>query len=90
MTYQGQAASVAMDDLPLDVRRLPHAERHGTIFGLLPRLAPDQALVLTVDHDPQPLRYQLQALFPDAFGWEYLQRGPTLWRVAVRRRPDAA
>lgn len=76
------------EDVPLDVRTLPHAQRHATIFELLPRLRPDQALVLTVDHDPQPLRYQLQALHDGAFAWEYLERGPTLWRVAVRRRSD--
>ncbi len=76
-------------DVPLDVRTLPHAQRHATIFGLLPRLAGGQALVLSVDHDPQPLRYQLEALAPDRYAWEYLERGPEVWRIAVRRHGDA-
>lgn len=75
-------------DVPLDVRTLPHAQRHTTIFSLLPRLELGQALVLSVDHDPQPLRYQLEALHPGDFAWEYLERGPELWRIALRRTAD--
>ena len=82
-------ASRSQDDVPLDVRALPHFQRHQTIFNVLPRLAAGQALVVTVDHDPQPLRYQLDALHPGEFGWEYLDRGPNVWQVAIRRRDDA-
>lgn len=76
------------EDVPLDVRTLPHAQRHQTIFTVLPRLAAGQALVITVDHDPQPLRYQLDALHPGQFGWEYLDRGPEVWQVAIRRHDE--
>lgn len=73
-------------DVDLDVRQLPHAQRHTTIFGLLQHLAPRQALVITVDHDPQPLRHRLEAVHADEFGWEYLEKGPAVWRIAIRRR----
>jgi len=77
------------EDVPLDVRALPHFQRHQTIFNVLPRLAAGQALVITVDHDPQPLRFQLNALHPGQFGWEYLDRGPDIWQVAIRRHDEA-
>lgn len=82
------SASLSQDDVPLDVRTLPHFQRHQTIFNVLPRLAVGQALVITVDHDPQPLRYQLDALHPGQFGWEYLDRGPEVWQVAIRRQDE--
>lgn len=76
----------AGDDVELDVRALPHAQRHQTIFALVGRLPPGRALVIVNDHDPQPLRYQLNALFPGEFSWEYLEEGPDVWRVAIRKQ----
>lgn len=77
-------------EVELDVRELPHARRHDTIFALLGRLRSGDALVIVNDHDPLPLRYQMQALWPDAFDWEYREAGPRVWRVAIRRRPEGA
>lgn len=69
----------------LDVRTLPHGERHEIIFGGLDQLDPGESLVIVNDHDPKPLRYQTQALWPDRFEWSYLQAGPRQWRVAITR-----
>lgn len=74
------------EDVTLDVRTLPHAQRHQTIFALLDKLSDGQALVITNDHDPAPLGYQLRALHGDTFGWEYLESGPTVWQVAIRKK----
>lgn len=84
------ADATKAEDAELDVRNLPHASRHGTIFGLLGRLVKGQALVITVDHDPQPLRYQADAIHPGEFSWEYLEKGPAVFRIAIRRQADAA
>jgi peroxiredoxin-like protein len=71
----------------LDVRSLPPPRRHQTIFALLDRLPMGEALTLVNDHDPLPLRYQLEATRGhDAYGWEYLEAGPEVWRVRIRRR----
>jgi len=39
------------------------------------------------DHDPKPLRYQFEAEHRDAFTWDYLERGPRVWRVRIGRAP---
>ena len=83
---QTQDAENTREDVELDVRALPHAQRHAAIFALLDRLQAGQALVIVNDHDPAPLGYQLRALHGDGFGWEYLEKGPAVWRVAIRRR----
>ncbi len=77
------------DDAPggtmqeLDVRPMPPRERHETIFGRLDGLRAGEQLRLVNDHDPAPLRYQLDATRPSQFRWEYVQRGPEEWVVDI-------
>ena len=37
------------------------------------------------DHDPAPLRYQLEATRPDQFRWEYVEKGPEEWAVDITK-----
>lgn len=69
----------------LDVRALPHGQRHEIIFARLDALSAGQALVIVNDHDPKPLRYQTEGMWPGRFDWSYSQAGPEVWRVAIRR-----
>lgn len=72
--------------LSLDVRTIPRPERHPRIFGLLDSLQPGHAVTLIVDHDPVPLYYHLETHFDGLYGWDYLERGPELWRVQITRK----
>lgn len=83
----GQAGGGAVEEL--DVRTLAHGSRHEIIFARLDALAAGGQLVIVNDHDPKPLRFQLDAAWPDTFDWDYLDAGPTLWRIAVTRRGQA-
>jgi uncharacterized protein (DUF2249 family) len=69
----------------LDVRLLPHGARHEIIFAKLDALESGDALVIVNDHDPKPLRYQTEALWPQRYVWSYLASGPQVWRVAITR-----
>lgn len=60
-------------------------ERHSTIFAAFRGLPVGDTLELLNDHDPLPLYHQLQAQAPGGFSWAYLERGPALWKVAIRR-----
>ena len=68
-----------------DVRALAPAQRHQQIFAAVAALLPGESFVLTNDHDPKPLRYQLDAEEPGQIGWEYLAEGPDVWRVKISR-----
>ncbi len=70
----------------LDVRPIPPREKHPTIFATFGALAPGESFVLVNDHDPMPLRYQFEAQQSGRYGWEYLQQGPTAWRVRISRK----
>jgi len=69
----------------LDVRTLIPRERHPMIFKTFDDLAAGDAFELVNDHDPKPLFYQLQAERPGLVNWEYLERGPEVWRVQIGR-----
>lgn len=69
----------------LDVRPMPPRDRHETIFERLDALDTGETLRLVNDHDPAPLRYQLEATRPDQFRWEYVEKGPEEWAVDITK-----
>lgn len=73
----------------VDVRSLIPAQRHARIFELVDALLPDTSFILINDHDPKPLYYQLEAEHPKQFSWTYLEQGPAVWRVQIRKLPQA-
>ena len=77
------------DPQQLDVRDLPPPQRHTLIFATCGKLSTGNAVVLINDHDPKPLYYQFEAALPGHFGWEYLEKGPEIWRVRITRRKSA-
>ena len=70
----------------LDVRVIPPRDKHPTIFRTLEALKPGEALLLLNDHDPRPLRYQLDAEHPGGYDWTYEAQGPELWKVRISRK----
>ncbi|WP_431842094.1 DUF2249 domain-containing protein [Calidifontibacter indicus] len=74
-------------ELPaLDVRPIPHALRHGAVFGALSALRPGSAMVLIAPHDPKPLLAQIAEREGDAVEVTYLVEGPDAWQLRLARR----
>jgi len=76
----GESAGSAPE---LDVRPIPHAIRHATVFGAWSVIPEGGALVLVAPHDPKPLLAQLAQLGPITV--TYLDEGPDAWRLRVTR-----
>jgi uncharacterized protein (DUF2249 family) len=72
-------------DTTIDVRSIMPRERHALIFETFRKLTPGHGLILVNDHDPKPLYYQFQAEHQGTFGWDYLEKGPDVWRVVISR-----
>ncbi|AAK78058.1 uncharacterized protein (DUF2249 family) [Clostridium acetobutylicum] len=70
----------------VDVRKYPPRDKHAVIFDTLGKLKSGEAMELINDHDPKPLYYELSAEHEEKFEWEYLQNGPELWRVSIKRK----
>ena len=69
----------------LDVRSVPHAIRHATIFGALESVRPGAGLELVAPHDPLPLLDQVNQRWPGRFSVTYSERGPEAWRLSLVR-----
>lgn len=69
----------------LDVREMPHSQRHPVIHRTFEGLKPGQAFILLVDHDPKPVLYELDFLQKGKFRWNYLEQGPEVWRVQMAK-----
>lgn len=67
----------------VDVRQVPPPQRHPLIFQTFEALQPNEAFLLVNDHDPKPLYYQFSFERKGEFSWEYLEQGPTTWRVRI-------
>ena len=69
----------------LDVRVIPHAIRHATVFGALDSIDAGAGLVLIAPHDPLPLLAQIEERTPGRFAVSYQGRGPESWRLLFLR-----
>jgi uncharacterized protein (DUF2249 family) len=75
----------------LDVRPVEPKDRFDAIMAAYESLEPGAELELAVDHDPMCMYYTLKATRgDDAFSFRYLEQGPEVWRVRVRKLLDVA
>jgi uncharacterized protein (DUF2249 family) len=72
-------------DRLIDVRLMPPRERHPKIFGTWEELLAGESILLINDHDPVPLYYQFAAEHKGTFHWDYLERGPDVFRVRISK-----
>lgn len=74
------------EDMPeLDVREVPHAIRHATVFGAFDAVPVGGSMILVAPHDPIPLLHQLAERSGGRIAVGYEQRGPDAWRLRLTR-----
>lgn len=78
-------APVLSTEPRLDVRAIPHERRHATVLDTIAALPSGEAIVLIAPHAPRPLLAQVEARFGGQMRVDYLQSGPEVWQVRVRR-----
>lgn len=78
----------------IDVRPIPKPQRHPLIFAAMDKLAVGDSVVVKNDHNPIPLRRQVEELYGGQFSWKYLEQGPDVFRLCFTRvtegEPQAA
>lgn len=74
----------------LDLRLMPRPERHPLVFAAFDRLAVGESFVLVNDHDPQPLRMQIERMREGEMSWDYIERGAGRFRIRITRAAPAA
>lgn len=71
-----------------DIRPYPPTQRHEMFYKAFADIRPGEAFEFTNDHDPRPLYYQMEAESKEPFRWEYLEKGPDVWKVRVVKLKD--
>jgi regulator of cell morphogenesis and NO signaling len=61
------------------------ALKHPTIFKKFDSLQEGESFIIVNDHDPKPLYYQLLAERGNIFSWNYVEQGPEVWKVHVKK-----
>jgi uncharacterized protein (DUF2249 family)/quercetin dioxygenase-like cupin family protein len=69
----------------IDLCLLDRAERHPLVFAAFDRLAVGESFVIHNDHDPQPLRMQIEQMREGEMSWEYIDRGPETFSIRITR-----
>jgi uncharacterized protein (DUF2249 family)/quercetin dioxygenase-like cupin family protein len=74
-----------MADNELDVRQLRKPDKHPTIFASYAALAVGESFILVNNHDPKHLRAEFDADHPGSYGWDYVEKGPQVWRIRISK-----
>ena len=69
----------------VDVRTIPPPQRHPIIFEIFDSLTIGDSFELVNDHEPRPLYYTFLHERDGIFQWEYLESGPSVWRVKISK-----
>lgn len=69
----------------VDLRAIAAHERRPLVFEMFEHLPPGDSLLLVHSHHSTPLKYLLLAEAPRGFTWDYLEQGPQVWRIRIRK-----
>ena len=72
-----------MKAYPLQKIVLPGKEK---VLQRFDRLKMGESITISNTHNPYILYYQLLKDRGDTFCWEYLQRGPSRWRIRITKQ----
>lgn len=68
-----------------DLRPFPPAKRHDIVYENFEKIQSGEGFIITNDHDPKPLYYQLEAENDIPFEWEYIIAGPEVWKIKISK-----
>lgn len=69
----------------LDVRRLPQPDKQPTTLATYVNLPVGESFVLVNNRDPKHLHEEFEADYPGSYRWEYVEKGPTVWRIRISK-----
>src|SRR5579872_3412278 len=69
----------------IDVTKIEPRLKYPSIFDAFDALSEGAAILIHNDHDPKPLYYQLLAERGNTFMWSYVENGPQVWEVEIRK-----
>lgn len=74
-----------MNEHVIDVRTVRKPDKHPTIFAAYSALECGESFELVNNHDPLHLHEEFESEHPGSYGWDYLESGPRVWRIEIRK-----
>lgn len=75
-----------MKNVIIHAQEIEPATRHAHIFQEFDSLAAGESLTIVNSHDPFPLLNQFTQNRENQFTSEYLENGPTTWKVKLTKK----
>ncbi|MDG0816904.1 DUF2249 domain-containing protein [Bdellovibrio svalbardensis] len=75
-----------MTEFVIEVQKMEPQHRHAFIFQQFDNLQGGESILIVNNHDPLPLLRQFRETRPEQFVDEYLQKGPTEWRLRLTKK----
>lgn len=72
-------------DARLDVREIPHSQRHALVLSTVAALPAGEAVVLVASHAPRPVLAEIDGRFGAQIQTQWLQSGPEVWQIRLER-----
>jgi uncharacterized protein (DUF2249 family) len=70
----------------LDIRKMPHSTRRSVVFARLDDMGLEDRMIVICEHEPEGLRSQIAAWWPDEFDWFCRETDAAEWRAEITRR----
>lgn len=77
-----------MKEFVIEAQKIDASQRHSFIFESFDNLEGGESLVIVNNHDPKPLLRQFGEIRPDQFVDEYLEKGPTVWKLRLTKKKN--
>ncbi len=74
-----------MANTELDVRPLRKPDKRPAIFATYADLPVGESFVVINDRDPKHLHEEFEADYAGSCDWEYIEKGPTVWRIRISK-----
>lgn len=74
-----------MTNSEVDVRRIPQPDKQPTTLTTYANLPVGESFVLVNNRDPEYLHEEFEADYPGSYRWEYVEKGPTIWRSRISK-----
>jgi uncharacterized protein (DUF2249 family) len=74
-----------MANTELDVRPLRKTDKRPAIFATYADLPVGDSFVVINDRDPKHVHEEFEADYAASCGWEYIEKGPTVWRIRISK-----
>lgn len=75
-----------MSDTKVNANGYDQLDESKIVFETFDSLDMGESMEITNSHDPREIFSQMRAERPNQFEWNYLQKGPELWKISIEKK----